>query len=358
MARSFVSLLLLLVISSSLLVSSLADVTAAQRLQKFKGALLNRWAADNNVDLANLRYPLDEPTRQVFHENGLITNMPNENTEAPFVITPFGVFGRECVHGTEPGAKVTEIPESGDLFVELQNGTSYVYASSQYRCKERFDASRLKIRREKLTVGAAAPAWQDGWIANGWYFSSNEVGSFTADYTVPQTPATQSNQVLFWFIGIESQNSDLTILQPVLTWNNIVSGWSFASWYCCPSGTPNYATPVQGFNPGDTLHGTIKASQPTTGSDFTVNYCVGSNCSPLSCPASGRIFTSVDTTLETYSITDCSEFATGPMTFSNMALADINNQGITPQWQQVTGATECSGSINFSGDSCVIQHSG
>jgi hypothetical protein len=312
---------------------------------------LNRWS--NHIDFENLRYPLDAQTTNNFHKMGLITNMPNHNTQAPFVVTPFGVFGRECVHGTEPGAKVTEV-ENGDLFVELQNGTSYVYPASQHRCKERFSPERVTSQRKPSAVVTPAT---NGWLDNGWYFSSVEIGAFTADYTVPQTPSNQSSQVLFWFIGIESQNNDLTILQPVLTWNNIVTGWSFASWYCCPSGTPNYATPVQGFGPGDTLQGSINAQTQNSGSDFTVNSCVSGNCSPLSCPAQGRIFTSVDTTLETYNVNQCDQFATGPMTFSNMALADINNNGITPQWQQITGATECDGSINFSGNTCVIQHS-
>jgi len=156
---------------------------------------------------------------------------------------------------------------------------------------------------------------------------------------------------------VESANSDLAILQPVLTWNNIDPGWSFSSWYCCPSGIPNYATPVQGFGPGDTIYGTIIADGTTSGSDFTVNSCVGSDCSPLSCPAQGRVFTNVDTTLETYHITACDQFAAGTMSFTNMKLTFVGGAPATPDWQQVTGATECSGSITFTGDRCDITHS-
>jgi len=308
-----------------------------------------------DIDFETLRYPLDPATRDLLHKAGLITSQPDTEIEAPFVVTPFGVFGRECVHGTDPGAKVTETKE-GDLLIEFKNGTSYVYPSSRFHCRERFARENLPSSQRRSNGSSPAPL--DGWLDNGWFFSPGEVGSFTSDYTVPQSPPTQGAQVLFWFIGIESQNNDLTILQPVLTWNNIVPGWSFASWYCCPAGTPNHATPVQGFGPGDILQGTIQADSATSGSDFTVNSCVSGNCAPLSCPADGRIFTSVDTTLETYSVGgDCSEFAPGPMTFSSMALTEIDGSGITPQWTQVTGPTECGGSIEFNGDSCVITHS-
>jgi len=161
----------------------------------------------------------------------------------------------------------------------------------------------------------------------------------------------------FWFIGLECQNAELAILQPVLTFNNIVTGWSFASWYCCPAGTPNYATPIQGFGPGDTLQGYINANSGSNDPDYTVKSCNGGSCSTLACPNGGRQFTYGDTTLETYGVTACNQFAPGPMTFTNMALTDISGNGYTPSWTQLTGATECDGSISFSGDSCTITHS-
>jgi hypothetical protein len=281
--------------------------------------------------------------------------MPDVDKQAPFVITPFGVFGRECVHGTESGARISEM-ENGDLFVQLQNGTDYVYPSSRYHCKERFAPENVKTRSRRDTSPAPlAPL--DGWLDNGWFFDNTEMGSFTANYQVPQTPPNPTGQTLFWFIGLECQNAELAILQPVLTFNNLVTGWSFASWYCCPSGTPNYATPIQGFGPGDTLAGAINANSGNSEPDYTVNSCNGGDCSTLNCPNGGRQFTYGDTTLETYSVTSCDQFAPGPMEFTDMALTDLAGNDYTPQWTQVTGDTECGGSITFSGDTCTITHS-
>jgi len=311
-----------------------------------------------DIDFATVRYPLDEEAHALVSEANLVTNMPDVDKKAPFVITPFGVFGRDCVHGTESGARVSEL-ENGDLFIQLQNGTDYVYPSSRWGCKERFSAENVKSRRANKNVKHAPTplAPLDGWLDNGWFFDNVELGSFTSNYGVPQTPPNQSGQTLFWFIGLECQNAELAILQPVLTFNNIVTGWSFASWYCCPSGTPNYATPIQGFGPGDTLAGYMNANSGNSEPDYTVKSCNGPTCSTLACPNGGRQFTYGDTTLETYGVTTCDQFAPGPMTFTQMALTDLSGNGYTPSWTQLTGGTECGGSISFNGNSATISHS-
>jgi len=306
------------------------------------------------LDLDNLRYPLDSETQAQFQKSGLVTSLPDVDKKAPFVLTPFGVFGRECVHGTETGSRVSEL-ENGDLFVEFENGTSYIYPSSNYRCKERFAPENVR-RRRPSTNSSLPQVPLDGWLDNGWFFDNVQIGSFTSVYTVPKTPPNPTGQTLFWFIGLECQNAELAILQPVLTFNNIVTGWSFASWYCCPSGTPNYATPIQGFGPAALLNGYITANSGNNQPDYTVKSCNGASCSTLSCPNGGRQFTYGDATLETYTVTSCNQFSPGPMQFTNMALTNLGGGSYTPQWQQITGPTECSGSITFSGNTCTITH--
>jgi hypothetical protein len=307
--------------------------------------------------LAELKFPLDQHNLKLALTAGLVTNQPELDKKSPFVVTPFGVFARECVLGVAPNSRVTEL-DSGDLLVENRvNSSFWVYESqSKYKCRERFEPKNLATgKRSKVNLNVSAPLWQDGWLDNAWDSDNNvEFGYYSSSYTVPGTPPDGS-AILFWFLGLESSNSDLSILQPVLTWNNIVSGWSFASWYCCPSGTPNYATPIQGFGPGSTLYGEMRADNPTSGSDFIVSSCsTTSDCSVLASPAQGRTFIVADITLETYHITDCSMFAPGPMTFSNIVMKDISGNALTPGWYDVSGPTECSGQLTIQNAQTVV----
>jgi len=296
-----------------------------------------------------LKLPLDRDHLRIALNAGLVTNFPEQNKEIPFVYTPFGVFARECVLGVDGGSSVSDT-ENGDLLVVRKDGSSWVYQASDYKCQERFEPLNIPNRQHRKNMknnnnsDLPAPLWQDGWLDNAWFQDSNEFGKFQSDYTVPRTPPATGG-ILFWFIGLESSNSDLAILQPVLVWDNIVTGWSFQSWYCCPSGTPNYATDfVTGFAPGDVLTGII-LPLGGYGSDFNVSSCSSSRCSVLYSPAQGRTFGAADVTLETYHITDCSEFAAGTMTFSAMHIYDVSGSPLTPGWYDLTGATECSGSI-------------
>jgi len=304
-----------------------------------------------------LKLPLDRDNLKLALSSGLVTNRPNEEKEIPFVFTPFGVFARECVLGVDGGSKVSNL-DNGDLLVKKADGSSWVYQASEYNCNERFEPLNVPNRKPMNKTDIPAPLWQDGWLDNVWDADNSEFGSFTSSYTVPQTPSDGS-AILFWFIGLECANSDLAILQPVLVWNNIVPSWSFQSWYCCPSGTPNYATDfILGFGPSQVLTGII---QPVGGygSDFTVLSCNQSTCSALASPAQGRIFVAADTTLETYRITDCSQFASGTMTFSNMVIQDISGSVLTPAWYGNTGATECSGQITVvDANTITITHQG
>jgi len=140
----------------------------------------------SDIDLTKVAYPLDPVTLSLVQEAKLVTSFPDFDKESPFVVTPFGVFGRECVHGTESGARITE-SDNGDLNVELVNGTTYVYPSSKYGCKERFAPQNVKAQRNQ-THASSPKAPLDGWLDNGWFFDNVQLGSFTSNYAVPTTP--------------------------------------------------------------------------------------------------------------------------------------------------------------------------
>ena len=182
--------------------------------------------------------------------------------------------------------------------------------------------------------------------------SDEHLAGFTGYYTVPGSPEdTSGDEVLFYFIGTEdiNQPSEIAILQPVLTWGNGLTGWSYASWNCCPSGQHHESTPFQGFGPGDELFGAITKS----GNDWTVSSVYGAKNTSLTIMDSSRNFDWMDVTLETYNIEQCSQFAQGPMTFSNMKAWDTTGNAFDMQWAAATGTTMCQGTISVESSSEV-----
>jgi hypothetical protein len=199
-----------------------------------------------------------------------------------------------------------------------------------------------------------APSALDGWLDYcSWYPPSTEqVNTFTGNYLVPPNPASNAGQVLFYFIGTQNNGQagvGTTILQPVLTWGNGLSGWSFASWNCCPAGQQQESTPFQGFGAGDTLQGAIQAS----GGNWVITSSWNGKSTVLNVADAKRDFNWVDVTLETYTVTGCNQFPNGPMVFSDMVLTLDGAGTVSVPWGKNTGATECGGTLTINSPSQV-----
>jgi len=270
-------------------------------------------------------------------------------SQAKLVPTPFGLRPEICVTRNVPSGSFIEEVEDGVL-IHLPTGLKNKLPKHQ-ECLD-YHAEWMKNQTQRGFKGQEVNGWLD---YCSWYPpSADEVYSFTATYTVPNNPAVNSNQVLFYFIGSQNNGgSDVSILQPVLTWGNGLSGWSYASWNCCPAGQQQESTPIQGFGAGATLTGGIQAS----GSNWIVTSTYNGKSTTLNVPDASRDFNWVDVTLETYNVATCSEFATGPMTFSNMVLTIDNAGVVTVPWGKNTGATECGGVLNIiSSSEVTITH--
>jgi len=203
---------------------------------------------------------------------------------------------------------------------------------------------RCELKEKKRSVGQ--PTWTDGWLDYAGWYPQSDVTSFKGNYLVPPNPpsGTSTSQVLFYFIGIENMNSGagVSILQPVLTWGNGLTGWSFASWNCCPSGQAHESTPLQGFSAGATISGTIQYLSSVN--NWEILSIVNGKTTNLTVADANREFNWADVTLETYSVTACNQFPNGPMKFTNLQMTFEDGNSYTPAWT-LTGATECSGSI-------------
>jgi len=254
------------------------------------------------------------------------------------VPTPFGLMPETCVH-RGVGDSVTLHQVEGGVDTVYTNGT-IIHFPALPECLE-YQNRIAEMRAAKKSGG---PTWVDGWLDYAGWYPPSDVTSFKGNYLVPPNPSANSAQVLFYFIGVENMNSGsgVTILQPVLTWGNGLTGWSFASWNCCPSGQAHESTPLQGFSAGATISGTIQFLSSVN--NWEILSTVNGKTTNLTVADASREFNWADVTLETYSVTACNQFPNGPMTFTSLQMAFEDGSSHTPAWT-LTGATECSGSI-------------
>jgi len=264
-------------------------------------------------------------------------------SQANLVPTPFGLRPEICVTRNVP---------SGSLIEEVEDGVLIHHPTGELHKLPKHQEC-IDYHKDWLInnfTRAASP--MDGWLDYAsWYPpAADEVYSFTANYIVPPSPKTNGKQVLFYFIGTQNNlQSDVSILQPVLTWGNGLNGWSYASWNCCPAGQQQESTPFQGFGPGDTLQGSIA----TSGSNWVISSSWNGKTTTLNVADNSRDFDWVDVTLETYTVTGCSEFPDGPMVINDMVLT-LDKAGVVQvPWKANTGATQCGGKLTINSPTAI-----
>ncbi|ELR18578.1 uncharacterized protein ACA1_155240 [Acanthamoeba castellanii str. Neff] len=271
--------------------------------------------------------------------------------------TPFGMMPETCVHRVRSGATIREV--EGGVHVAHPEGD--VHLPTRPECvawlKERMAATEARLSQSSQPAGSDVPTEtfppSNGWLDYVGYYPSQLVHYFSGRYTVPQTPKNMGG-LLYWFIGSENFQTGIgvTILQPVLTY--YTNGWTFSSWNCCPQGQAHQSTPISGFGPGDVLDGVIDQS----GDNWVVYSSFGRQSTQLTVPDAGRKFNWVDVTLETYDVTDCAQFASGPVSFYDMKLVLSDGSSVPPVWQLNSPAsTKCNGTLTVNSPfSVTIRH--
>jgi len=280
--------------------------------------------------------------------------------ETEWALTPFGPRPANCVQEVPSGSYLVE--RGNFVEAHLDNGTVLSFPIQQ-DCVEfhrEWAVKRIathRARRANQTSGIT-PAPLDGWLDYVGYYPPKEVNTFSGTYTVPPDPTTQSNQVLFYFIGTENLQGSgiLSILQPVLTWGNGHSKWNMASWNCCPGGqtwTSSFLTNIQA---GGTVSGVIDTT--SGGADWSVTSTYNGQNVVLTVPTAQRDFNWVDVTLETYTVTSCQQFPAGACTFENMALTVSGGASNSPSWTLDSAEpSECAGKVTVTSPSTVsISH--
>lgn len=140
-----------------------------------------------------------------------------------------------------------------------------------------------------------------------------------------------------------NEDSKVRILQPVLTYNGVgggatgaPTGWSFMSWNCCPMGQVWYSDPITDFTTGDTLFGEMASTDG--GKTYTITSSTPSSSTELTVDTAGLTFDWADVTLEVYSVTDCDQFPSAGVDFTDMKI-ESGGQAVTADWSVKQGSS-------------------
>jgi len=279
-----------------------------------------------------------------------------------YVLTPYGYRLKQCVlevpHGSlvapnGPGSVSVKIP--GEAITKLVDVPA--------ECDEDIQsirAAQIQKRRYLERPGnMTAPFPLNGWLDyTGWYppAGQSHLEKFTSTYTIPNNPSTASPETLFYFIGMQDNDSPqyLNIIQPVLTWGNGRPSWYVQSWACCPSNITVSSPPVTGLSQGQQMNGVIERVSADV---WRIDSEWHGQHTTLLAQVGGMNYNWADVTLEVYNVNSCGQFATGTFTAGALALYDQQGQQLSPSWTY-TAPTACSGSIrSVNGNTITISHS-
>ena len=261
-----------------------------------------------------------------------------------YVITPFGYFHPSCVIGLAKGD--TQI-DNGHT-IQHKDGSFTGIPACGY---PRYSPKGEKIAPDgtKQNIPQNTPSIGHAWIEDYSVTTKTSFGILAATWTVPQTPLSSDDQILYLFPGLcvygcSSADPQETILQPVLGWNDPYARlgpvWSIASWNCCYDGNNVYSQAVP-VNPGDTILGTIQSTcgagtlSCSTWNIKTYDETTGGSTSLDSTPSYGQTFNwAFAGVLEVYNIAQCSDYPpNGQISFSGVYLTDNGfNQISNPGW--------------------------
>jgi hypothetical protein len=249
-----------------------------------------------------------------------------------YVVTPFGYFHPSCVEHLAEGDTLLV----DKRMIQHADGTlTNIMACDYPHYTARGEVIVADTRMEPPAIGHS-------WIVDAETTTATSYGEISATWTVPPDPIYYDSQKVIFFPGLEDINDVVTILQPVLNWNNdFTEAWSIASWNCCVSGKANESSPVHVYK-GDTILGTVKSTCSAgtlscpTWNVTTLDQTLGKSTALNSTSSYGQTFNwAFAGALEVYYIASCYDYPptqAQSQTF-NVTLYDDNFNVISnPGW--------------------------
>jgi len=185
----------------------------------------------------------------------------------------------------------------------------------------------------------------------GWLGSISAYGTnftyLSGKWTVPYPPITNIGQQIFFFNSLENGVTPTDLIQPVLQFQDGVSGWTLASWYVS-AGNGAWGTTFYPVNIGDTIEGVLELNGGIWSILGYVNGVLQTSLTldstvllvdPISVMARAQaiVFEALFSTTPT-----CQEYPLpGSITVSDVVLYDDDVDVLTPVWFLDTGSNSC-----------------
>jgi hypothetical protein len=288
-----------------------------------------------------------------------------QNVPLDYVITPNGYFAASCVQVVHQGENVR-----ADGSIQAQDGSIRKPAACT---QPHYTQSGVRIEADGRIASPASrqPAsGYSGWMLTADYVSAADVGSISASWTVPSNPSKTTDQVDYFFPGLEQNDSNPdSILQPVLGYNAFsgsgVSKWTLSSWNCCYAGSTYYSGPIN-TAAGHAIHGIVTSTCTSTSES--------SNCASITSTdeTSGATTTFTTSpygaltwvfggTLEAYNISNCDLLpASGSVSYTSIVVKNMSGETLSNPWSadNIIGSSkpQCSYGISTSNSSVTLKY--
>lgn len=286
-------------------------------------------------ELSESQPPSSSPTSSLAHSEALKAAIDAAPERAGTLVVQGGegALAEETVltpFGRRPISKVHRIPVGGRL----------AHVGKEIHL---IDANDDVIHRAHPGDSIPRVPQASGWITYAsWYYNktSPPIKDFITTWTVPPNPATNHGQTLFLFNSIEPASFN-AIIQPVLQWGPSYAGggphWSVASWYLVGSST--YVTSLTNVSVGASLEGVIDLTS-YSGTSFNYrSYFAYIGNSLLTVTNAAELQWATET-LESYGVTQNSDYPKGSTPFDSIYLWLNDNTYPSLSWSTVNDVTD------------------
>jgi len=193
---------------------------------------------------------------------------------------------------------------------------------------------------EKPKSQPEMPSLPNGWAAYTVWSPGYAMSYYGAAWLVPQNPQKEDSQTLFYFSGFQnayaSEQVGTSIIQPVLQFGPSAAGggeyWSIASWFV-GAGHTVYSK-LATVNVNDLILGNMTLTSGTTWSIVISDSANGQESSITADTGVTELYAFV--TMEVYTITSCSDYPTGSLTFYDLVIDNTSGQQVVPVWEPET----------------------